>query len=161
MVRRYSIFQAVRSARVLGNIAADGACPLTRWIGCEEIATGFHPVAQLEVDDPRLDQRHPVFVVHIENRRHPRQGDHDSSVLCNRSAREPGPGATRHDGQIVRPCNPHHLSDLLGRLRKHNRGRFRGLDRRVDGTVVFIDEQVGRTAEDIPHAHSVFERCDK
>ncbi len=157
VIRGYTVLEAMRTARVLGDVATNGAGALARRVGSKEIPSGFDPIAQLEIDDTWLDQRHPVVVIDIEDIRHTRERDNDAPTLRNRSAGETGAGSARHDRQVVSARNPHHIRHLLHRSRKHDRSRFGRLDCGIDRPVVFIDEQVRGTAEDVPDANCAFQ----
>ena len=110
-----AVLEAVRAARVLGHVAADGAHRLRRRIGRVIVAGGADGAADVEVDDARLDANEAVLEIDLEDSLHPRGRDDDASLDGQRAARKAGARPARHDGQPVFPGDLQYGGDLFGR----------------------------------------------
>ena len=100
VVRGEPVFQAVRSAGVLGDVAADGADLLRRRIGCVEVAERPHRLAHVEIGDPRLHRDLVVVEVDVEDRSHPAEADDDAVGDRKRSTGQSGPRAARDERHL-------------------------------------------------------------
>ncbi len=68
VVRRHAVLEAVRAPRVHGEVAADGAGELARWVGRVEEAFGRHRVRDGEIGDPGFDGDGAVDEVGFQER---------------------------------------------------------------------------------------------
>ena len=90
MVGRHAVLQRVRPARVVGDVAADGARLLARGIGRVVEALRADRPGEVQVHEPRLDHGELVVVVDLEHAVHPHQRDHDAALGGQAAAGEPG-----------------------------------------------------------------------
>ena len=115
-----AVLEAVRSTRVLRNVAADRAHLLARRVGCIEEAVGRNGLAHLKVRDPWLDDHPPRGEIDLEDPVHPGERDDDPIRDRESAAREPGTGATsdeRHSlsGTDTDASSARRSSSLRGR----------------------------------------------
>ena len=82
--------EAVRTTRVVGNVAADRAGLLTAGIRSEVQAEVGESIRQIEVEHPRLHPGEPVDRVDRGDPVHLRGGDHHGTVQRNGTARQSG-----------------------------------------------------------------------
>ena len=137
VIRRHAVLEAMRSAGVLGDIAADGAGFLAGWIGREEEAVAERLFGELEIDHARLDQRGAVFAIDLEDAVHPGQADDDPALLRDRATGETGAGAASDDWQTSLASQEDDLGDLLrvsSAGRRRSARRFRRRHRRCRRT---------------------------
>src|SRR2546423_939389 len=87
VISRHAVLQAVRPAGVFGDVAADGASHLARWVGRVMKAGGRGRLRQLYVDDARLDDREAILVIELENAIEPRQLEDHRAAERQRAAR--------------------------------------------------------------------------
>ena len=137
------------AAGVHRDVAADGAGELRGRIGGVEEALRTDRLRNREIGHAGLDPRIAVGEIDLEDAAHLGQRDDDRVLLRDRAARERGPGAARHDIDLLVAAEPHDARDLLGRARQRDRerqaavGRQRvGLERAPAGFVG--DEAFGR-----------------
>jgi len=81
---------------------------------------GADALADVEVDDPRLDARIRVLEVDVEDGLHARQADEHAARRGKCAARQAGAGAARHHGEPGRVRDLHALCNLLGGGREHH-----------------------------------------
>ncbi len=86
MIHRHAVFQGVRAARVVGDVAADGCRRLTRRIGRKTEFVRRAHLLQMEVYRPGLDQRAAVGDIDFENLVHPRSRDHQAAAFGQSAA---------------------------------------------------------------------------
>ena len=101
VVDREAVLEAVRAARVLGDVAADRADLLARRVGGVEEAVGRDGARDVEVGDARLDHDPLRLEVDLEDPVHPRERDDDPLRHGQRAAREAGAGAARDEGHAL------------------------------------------------------------
>ena len=106
VIDREAVLEAVRAARVLGDVAADRADLLRGRIGRVVEALRRDRARHLEIRHPRLDDDEAALDVDLEHPRHPRQRDHDPLRHRQRAAREPRPRAARDERDPVRRGTP-------------------------------------------------------
>ena len=99
---RHAVGEAMRSARVRGDVAADRARLLARRIRREVQPEMGDGSAQVEVQHARLDPRDAGVGIDREHAVHLRRDDHDRVVERHRSARQTRAGATGDEGAAVR-----------------------------------------------------------
>ena len=92
---RDAVGQAMRTARVVGDVAADRARLLAARIGGEVQPELLELTREVEVEHAGLDPRLAVHGVDAEDPVHLRRHDHDRAVERHRSAGETGARATR------------------------------------------------------------------
>ena len=117
MVDREPVLQAVRAARVLGEVAPDRADLLARRIGRVEVALRRHGPCDVEVRHARLDDDPLALDVDLEDPVHPRDRDDDAVRDRQRATREPGAGSARDERDAVpraQPENRLHVSRRAG-----------------------------------------------
>ena len=109
-----AVFQAVDAARVLGDVAADGAGDLARRVGRVVEAGVPDRLGDGEVGDARLDHGAAVSVIDVEDAVELRHAEHDAVGKRQRAPREPGAGAPRHHLDAALPARPEDARDLAG-----------------------------------------------
>ncbi len=102
VVDREAVLQAVRAARVLGDVAADRAHLLARGIGRVVVAVGGDGLRDLEVRHPGLDDDPAVFEIDLEHAVQAGERDHDPVGDRQRAAREAGAGTARDERHAMR-----------------------------------------------------------
>ncbi len=115
VVRREAVLQAVRAARVLGDVAADRAHLLARGIGRVEEAVLRDGTRHVEVRDAGLDDDTLAREVDLEDPIHARERDDDPAGSRRRAAREPGTGAAGHERHPVPGARAKHGLHVLRR----------------------------------------------
>ena len=123
VVRGEAVFQAVRPAGVLGDVAADRAHLLRRRIGCVEVAERPHRLADIEIGDPRLHRDLVVVEVDVEDRSHPAEADDHAVRNREGSTGQPRSRAARDERHLSLGACPDDLGHLRGGERQHDRGR--------------------------------------
>jgi hypothetical protein len=96
-----AVLQAVRSTGVFGEVAADGADALRRWIRSVEEACGFDSLCDLRVRYSGFDGDAGVVEVDCEDAVHARERDDDAAFLRERSSAEARSGAAGDEGDFV------------------------------------------------------------
>ena len=96
-----AVAEAVRAARVVGDVAADGAGRLAGGVGRVEELLCRASARQIDVDDSRLDSREAVFDVELQHVAHASGSDNHAAFDRRRATGKPGvvlvtsgPGAT-------------------------------------------------------------------
>ena len=138
VVGRGAVGEGMGAARVLGDVAADGAGALAagvRSVG-EPMRSGG--VAEVEVDDAWLDERGAVFDIDVEDGAHAIHADDDATLRRQGAAAEAGSRPARGDWEVVRAGNEDGFGHLLG-VEREGDGIGPGA---VGGAVILVDEQV-------------------
>ena len=134
VVRREPVLQAVRAARVLGDVAADRAHLLARGVGRVEEAVGGDGTRHVEVRDARLDDDALAREVDLEDPVHAGERDDDAAGDRRRPAREPGSRAARDERHaLAMACAQDDLNVLGGTREDDELG-----DRAVPGQPVAL-----------------------
>ena len=120
MIHRNAILETMRSAGVLGDVAADGTGALTRRIGRVLETVRFCGGAELRIDDAGLDDSAPVVLVHLEDFVQTRQHEEHGAFVGERPTRQASPRAARHEGHAERREQPHDGNDFFAGTGKHN-----------------------------------------
>ncbi len=124
MVRREAVLQAVRSAGVLRDVAADGADLLRRGIGRVEVPERPDRLADVEVGHAGLDRDLLVVEVDVEDRAHSCETHHHPVGRRERAAGEAGARAARNERDVRVDARTHNLGDGVGGERQdHCSGR--------------------------------------
>ena len=118
VVRREPVLQAVRAARVLGDVAADRAHLLARRVGRVEEAFGGDGTRHVEVRDPGLDDDALAREVDLEDPVHTGQRDDDAAGDGCRAARQPRARATSDERHALAMARAQHDLNVLGGARK-------------------------------------------
>ena len=121
MVGGEAVFEAVRTAGVFGDVAADRAHLLAGRVGCVVETVPGDRAADLEVGDAGLHSRPPVGHVHIQDPVHPGQADDDALGDRHGTAGEAGAGTAGNERDGVSGAHPHHRGHLLGGAGQHHR----------------------------------------
>ena len=125
VVGREPVLEAVRSAGVLGDVAADRADDLARRIG-RVVVAGADRRADLQVGHARLDDDALVVQVDVDDPPHPRQDDQHAVLHRKRAARQARARSARdrrHAGVVTRLDDAPHLVRIPGQHRgaRHDR----------------------------------------
>ena len=124
VVHGQAVLQAVHAAGVLGDVAADAAGELRGRVRGVVEAVVCDGLGNLQVRDTGLDARRAGIRIHLEYAVHLGQGEQNPVGEWSRAAGEPGPGAPRHDRNLVLVADSEHRSYLLHRLGQHNDPRL-------------------------------------
>ena len=118
-----AVLQAVSTAGVLRDVAANRAHDLAGWVRREVEVILPHGSGDAGVGDPRLHDRALIVDIHAQDAPHARQADDDA--MCDRecSPRQAGAGATGNEGDALTGTHPHHGGDLFSRGGQHDQGR--------------------------------------
>ena len=100
VIRRHAVLEAVRTARVLGDVAADRARGLARRIRRVVQSVRGDRARQRDVHDARLDDREQILGVDRQNAIESVESDEHDAV-GERTARQSGARATRNERQIA------------------------------------------------------------
>ncbi len=124
----HPVFEAVRSAGVLGDVAAYRAGRLAGRVRHILEAERRHGFGKPGIHDTGLNHCPPLNRVYPENAVHSSEGDEHRIRLGKRSARKPGasaPGNERHLNQMQKAHDFPHLGGV-SRHDHHARNRFVG-----------------------------------
>src|SRR5439155_22118401 len=99
--RRHAVGEAVRPAGVRVHVAADRADLLGRRIRRVREPGRPQGVAEVEVEDTRLDPREPVLGSYLEDPVHLGGDDDDRVRDRRRTAGQSGPAPAWHDRELV------------------------------------------------------------
>ncbi len=111
------------AAGIGGDIAADGAGDLARWVRRIEEALRGDCLGNAGIGDAGLDAGHAVGEVDGEHLGHAREAEHDGVLERQGPARQRGAGAAGHDLDVVLVAEAQDRAHLLGRFRQHDRKR--------------------------------------
>ena len=146
MVDGEPVLETVRSAGVLGHVAADRADLLRRRIGRVVVAVGGDRLRHVEVRHPRLHDHLSALDVDGEDAVQPRERDHDPLRHRQRAPGEPGAGAAgdERDAELVAGADGR--LDVRGRLGEHDE---RGNDAAPRQPVAFVRAELLRLANEL------------
>ena len=147
----------MRPACVLGDVPAQAARPLARWVRRVAHPVPAHVGIQVQIDDPRLHHGVAVLPVHFQDVIHPREGNLYPVGMRNRPAAQSGAGAAPHHWDAGFVAERHHLADLVGVQRKHHRTGHSP----VYGAVILEDQQVVGVKHHIVITHNPLEPADE
>src|SRR5262245_14109897 len=118
MVHGEAVLQAVCAAGVLGDVAADRADLLARWIRSVVEAIRRDLPRELEIGDARLGGDPTIRNVDVEDAIQTRKTNDQPAGNRQRAARQPAAMATRHKRHVVPMTQAHHLLYLFSRVRE-------------------------------------------
>ena len=113
VVARDPVLQSAQAARVLGDVAADGADPHRARVGRVEQSMATGGFVDLHRDGASLRTKRQVLGVHLEDRVHLCQADDKCVGTRHAAAAQPGAGPSRHHGNPCRMREAHHAGHLL------------------------------------------------
>ena len=90
MIGGHAIGQSVRTAGILGDVAADGAGALAGWIGRVKVAAALNGERDVQIDHAGLDNGALIVEVDFEDAVHAREGDHEPALERDRAAGQSG-----------------------------------------------------------------------
>lgn len=118
-----AIFQAVHSSGVFGNVAADGAGDLARWVGRVIQAVRSCRLADCQVSYAGLHDCRAAVGVNSLNFVELCQAQSDAHFVGQRAARQACASTPSHNGYVQRVANTQHRTDLSLRLgQRHYHG---------------------------------------
>ena len=124
--------QAVRAPGVFGDISAERADLLTRRVRRVVVPGRSDAACDLQVRDTRFHRHALIRNVDLEHAIQFRETDDHATRHRQRTAREPCPVATRHEGDAFLVANPHDRLHVSSRLRqKHELGQAAQVRERV------------------------------
>ncbi len=109
-----AVFQAVHAARVLGDVAADGAGDLRGGVGRVVEAPVLDRLGDAEIGDAGLGGDGAVLVVDVEDPVELAQAQDDAIGERQGAAGEPGAGTARDDLDLLGVAEPQDGCHLLG-----------------------------------------------
>ena len=118
MVGCHAVLQAMHAAGVEGDIAADGADELARWIRSVIEAVALRGLGYLQIDRPGLDHGDSLAGIQPENPVETIESNDDPVLNRQRTSREAGSAAAGHEGNAVVMTGSHRGDHLLGALGK-------------------------------------------
>ena len=132
VMHREAVFEAVRAAGVLGDVAADRADHLARWIGRVVAAERRDAAGDLEIRHARLRDDAKVRNVDLEDTIHFRKADEDAVGGRQRAARQARATSPRDEWHAFAMTEPYDSLDFGGGRWQHDRtGRRAQVDERV------------------------------
>src|SRR5262245_41576018 len=109
-----TVLQAVRAARVFGDVAADRADLLTRRIRCVVVAVRRNLLRDLEVRDAGFHGDAPIGNVNVEDAIEPGETDDDAARNRQCATGESRSVAARDEGHAFSRAQTHHRLYLRG-----------------------------------------------
>ena len=100
----------------------------------------FDGARQVEIDDPWLHHRAPVFQIQVEDLVHSSERDHDSATARESPTGKPGTGPAAHNGYVIfhgQFDDPRHFAG--GGWKNHNLR-----PRPIHRAIIFIKRQIFR-----------------
>jgi hypothetical protein len=138
VVRRDAVLQGVRPPGVLGDVAADRAGRLARWVGREEEAIALDRARDPEVHDACLCGDAAVAHVDQLDLLETARPDDDRRPDRKGSTREAGAGSARHECDALLGEESHHRAHLGRAPREHHDLGGRALE---GVAVAFVGEE--------------------
>ena len=123
VVARHPVLEAVRAARVEGEVAADRADGLARRVGRVGQPVARGGPADVEVDDAGLDDGGARVRVDAQDAVEPVERDDDPARHRQRPARQRRAAPARDERDALAVAEADHLDDLLARLGQHDGDR--------------------------------------
>ena len=148
------MLEAVRAARVLGEIPADRADLLARRVRGIEVPLAGDRAGHVEVRDARLDDHALALEVDLDDPVHPREGDDDAVRDGQRAAREARSRPARDEGDAVAGAEPQHRLHLGGGAGEHDAG---GLRAPAGQPVAVVRRELLRLGDHEPGAERLLE----
>ena len=148
------VLEAVRAARVLGDVAADGADLLARRVGGVEEPVGRDGACDREIRHARLDDDPLAREIDLEDPVHPCDRDDDPLRHGQRAARETGAGTARDERDALAGAEAQHRPHLVGRARQDDTRRLRAPAREP---VALVGRQVLRLRQHVGCTDRSFE----
>src|SRR5262249_33806554 len=116
VVHGQAVLQAVHAARVLGDVAADGAGDLTRWIGRVAETIRRDRFRDGEIAHAGLDRRGARALVDVEDAIEPGERKRAARAVRQRSTGERRAGTTRYNRRLHRATATEYVLHLLFRF---------------------------------------------
>src|SRR5580704_8127309 len=138
MRRGETVFEAVCSAGIFGDVAADAAHGLRRRVGCVEIFLWQNAAGDIEIYYAWFDDDACIRYIDFENAIHPRQADDDSVFDGKRAAAEPGSRTARNEWNFIGVAEFQKRLDLSRVFRKQNAKRHHA---KIRESVAFVGAQ--------------------
>ena len=158
VVGREAVFEAVHAARILRDVAADGAGDLARRIRRVVEAVGGHGRADGEIGDSGLDHGAAVGGVDLEDAVELAEAHGHPVGEGQRAARKPGAGAARHHLDAARTAKREDAAHLAGAARQDDDHRQRPIGAE---TIAFEGAQRARVVDDVVGREDVAQRGDE
>ena len=107
-----AVLQTMRAAGILGDVAADRAHLLTRWVGRVVVAVRRDLPGDLEIRDAGLHGHAAIGNVDVEHAIEPGEADDNAAWNRQRSTREPRAVAARDERHTFLGAQTHDRLDL-------------------------------------------------
>jgi len=128
VVAGHAVLQAARAAGIGGDVAADRRLLERGRVGRVIPAHGAGRVAHVAGDGPRLDHRHAVAGVDLDDPVHVRQREHDAAMHRHAAAHVPDARPARDHGDVVGVGKGHEVGHVLCRFGEDDHvGQRRGI----------------------------------
>ena len=137
VVGGHPVLQAMRPARVHGDIAADGAGDLARWVRRVEQAQIVHGSGDVAVGHPSLHPGGLVLGVDLEDFVHLRKPENHCILLRQRTASQRRPCPARHHRHLVVVAVSEYRCDLRRVFSQHHQHRHGAVTGETIGLIAF------------------------
>src|ERR1051325_10330531 len=97
------------AAGIFGNVPTDCAGLLAGWIRREIQSIFFDRARELKIHHARLYYGSLIRKIDFEDTVHPRKGDHQAAAPRERSAGEPGAGASAYNRYFIQVCQTYNF----------------------------------------------------
>ena len=144
-----AVLQAVRAARVLGDIAADGADLLPGRVGGVSLAVRGGFPGDRQVDNAGFDDHPGVVGVDGQDPAQPRQHDEHAAGDRDRATGQARARAAGHERYACRGAQPYRLDHVVPALREHH---DRGAHAEGGEAVALVGPELGGLGEDLLRA---------
>ena len=158
VIGRDAVLERMRTAGILGDIAADGARDLRGRIGRVEKSIRLDRVGDVQIDDAALDFDAPVLAIDFQDPIHLRGADHRGCVQRKASTGKAGTGAARNERDAAAMQRRKHGADLRRRARKQQHVG----DAFLDGpSVALVHLELGRARNNSVSAENFAKFAEK
>ena len=151
------VFEAMHAARILGDIAADGAGDLARRVGRVIKAGLLDRLGQRQVGDPGLGHDAAIVVIDVEDAVELGHAEQYAVGQRQGPARQRGAGAARHDLDAQILAIAQHRRDLFDPRRQHDDQRQLAIGGQP---VALIGPPLGLGDDDALARHDPAQRLD-
>src|SRR5262245_3514144 len=138
MIGGYSIGKGMRPSGVVGDIATHGTGSLAAGIRCVQVAVLLYRFRHGDIDHTGFDNGHAILQINFQNAIETSQRENYTSLGRHRSAREPGAGAARDNGNTAALRRFNHRCHLIDVTWNNDNLRHDLEDR----TVLLVDDDV-------------------
>src|SRR5258707_6170891 len=135
----------MRTAGIFGDVTADCARDLRRWIGRVEISFRLDSVGDVQIDDAALGHNAPIVEIDFYDAIHLRSADHRRGIQRKASAGKPRARTARNESDTAAMERCENFTQLLSRAREQQYVRRAFFD---GPSVALVDFQFGCARND-------------